>query len=74
MQRFISGYNLTTSMSEKKSTSNTKIHCVVCDRYLAVDFFALPDLGDGSFILCDDCEAIGASENIYGGGDGFPLC
>ncbi len=70
MNTFILRQNSGTSMSEKKSVSNTKFDlCPVCDRYAPVDFLELTAQDDFSFIICANCEAMSAYEGIYYGDD-----
>jgi len=54
-----------TCMSEKKSESNTKYQCDVCQE-VSDDFLELEDFSDDGFILCANCEAVSTSEDIYG--------
>ena len=54
-------------MSEKKSVSKTK--CEICNESSSFDrddFLELEALGEYSFVLCANCEAMSVSEDLYG--------
>ncbi len=54
-------------MSEKKSlaSSNPKSTCTVC-REESEDFLEQDDWSDSGFILCANCEAVSATQDLYG--------
>ena len=53
------------SMSEKKSVLNTKYDCLLCGEAATDDFLELSDQSEFGFILCANCEAMSASEDLY---------
>ncbi len=66
MKRFILGSMTNPSMSEKKSSTRNETTCTLCDEVSSGDFLEQFDSGDGGFILCANCEAMSASEQLYG--------
>ncbi len=66
MKTYILGMMSNPSMSEKKSVSNTKNTCTVCQSAMS-DFLELSDLGEDGLLLCRECEARATAEGIYEG-------
>jgi len=62
---YILGKILSPSMSEKKSTSNTKLACELCDMPCQGDFLEPYDSCEDSFILCANCEAMSECKDLY---------
>jgi len=65
MTTFILGSVLGTAMSEKKSSSNTKYNCFLCLEDYTSDFLEPFASSDNGFILCPNCEAMRATEDLY---------
>jgi len=65
-ETYLLGLILRTSMSEKKSSIKNENICTLCDESTG-DFLEPNGLGDSSFILCANCEAMSTTEDLYVG-------
>jgi len=62
---YLLGKILSTSMSEKESTSNTKLACGLCDMPCQGDSLEPYDSCEDSFIICANCEAMSECKDLY---------